>query len=159
MKELIVSDSTALIVLTKTNLMALLLESYKEIIIPKAVQMEVGIALDKKIKVVKPTDTKKIAKLSKLLDRGESESIALAIELNAPLLIDERKGRKIALAEGLKIIGVLGLIIHAFYDAKITHQEALEFAKKLEKAGFYIAPALQKQFETLLDQYKNLWKQ
>lgn len=48
------------------------------------------------------------------LDKGESEAIALDIELKANrLIIDERLGRKIATQSGLSIIGVLGILIAA----------------------------------------------
>ena len=48
------------------------------------------------------------------LDPGESEAIALVLELNANrLLIDERLGRNIATQYGLKIRGILGLLVNA----------------------------------------------
>ena len=48
------------------------------------------------------------------LDLGEAESIVLALEVKADyLLIDEKKGRSIAREQGLKIIGLLGILILA----------------------------------------------
>ena len=45
---------------------------------------------------------------------GEAESLALAIEIGAELLlIDERAGRQIAQRAGLKITGILGILINA----------------------------------------------
>lgn len=45
------------------------------------------------------------------LDRGEAAVIQLALERSIPLVcIDEWKGRRAALAVGLKAVGVLGLL-------------------------------------------------
>jgi predicted nucleic acid-binding protein len=48
------------------------------------------------------------------LDLGESEAIALADSLpNTLLLMDERKGRQIALSMGIRITGTLGILLQA----------------------------------------------
>ncbi|MEA1049407.1 DUF3368 domain-containing protein [Lamprobacter modestohalophilus] len=48
------------------------------------------------------------------LDLGEAEAIALAMEINAQvLIIDEYAGRQTAKALGLNIVGLVGLLIEA----------------------------------------------
>lgn len=48
------------------------------------------------------------------LDAGEAAAIRLAIHLHANLLlIDERKGRRVAQTKGLKVAGVLGVLAEA----------------------------------------------
>jgi predicted nucleic acid-binding protein len=50
--------------------------------------------------------------LQRDLDRGESESIALAVELGADLiLLDEQDGRRLAQRHGLKPMGVVGVLL------------------------------------------------
>lgn len=52
--------------------------------------------------------------LSAGLDRGESEALALALQLKAErVLIDERDGRLAARQLGLPVIGVLGILVQA----------------------------------------------
>ncbi len=48
-----------------------------------------------------------------LLDPGERSAIALALELHARLLIDELRGRRLAGALGIPMIGVCGLLLLA----------------------------------------------
>lgn len=56
----------------------------------------------------------KVSELEAQLDSGEAESIVLALEVKASyLLMDEKKGRAIAKKEGIKIIGLLGILILA----------------------------------------------
>lgn len=57
------------------------------------------------MKVTEPKDFNLVKALRLIVDEGEAEAIALAMELNLPLLIDNRKGRKVAEKLGLKFIG------------------------------------------------------
>ena len=52
-----------------------------------------------------------VAALRRDLDRGEAESIALALEPEADLvLMDEREGRHAAQRMGLQVVGVVGVL-------------------------------------------------
>ena len=72
------------------------------------------------------------------LDRGEAESIALALELKADLLLlDEKDGRHIAQQAGLTVVGVVGMLLEAKAKGYLTavrpYIEALR-----QQAGFYL---------------------
>ena len=76
------------------------------------------------------------------LDRGEAESIALALDLGADLiLLDEREGRHAAQRLGLQVIGVVGILLEAkvkgAVDALRPHLDALR-----QTAGFYLSEPL-----------------
>lgn len=75
------------------------------------------------------------------LDRGEAEAIALAVQLQANwTLLDEREGRRIAKRLGLRITGVLGVLLRAERDGELSSLP--EVINQLrEQASFRIAPA------------------
>ncbi|MEM1214229.1 MAG: DUF3368 domain-containing protein, partial [Bacteroidota bacterium] len=53
------------------------------------------------------------------------------------LIIDERKGRRIAADLGIKIVGLLGVIVKAKKEGKI--EAGLPIIKQLEENGFRIS--------------------
>jgi len=60
------------------------------------------------------TDTLAVELLLDQLAPGESEAIVLARELHADLLLmDERRGRRRAVQNGLTVAGTLGILIQA----------------------------------------------
>ena len=58
-------------------------------------------------------DREAVAHLPRVLHAGEREAIILADELNAQLLIDEQRGREIANARGLAVVGILRILAEA----------------------------------------------
>nr|AGS52677.1 hypothetical protein [uncultured bacterium contig00064] len=65
-------------------------------------------------KIVEVSDRQKVNIFNETLDKGESEAIALALEKAADyLLVDEKKGRKTATENRIKVIGSLGVLIMA----------------------------------------------
>ncbi len=141
---MIISDTGPLVVLFKTDLLFLLKEIYQEVLVPEAVKTELirkpeGIILFKNnpwIKFKKATDRESMRVLSLIVDLGEAESIALALELNSMILIDERKGRSYARNLNLEVRGTLGLFLEA--KKKDIVKSVTECVDKLKKAGYYL---------------------
>ena len=80
--------------------------------------------------------------LSSDLDHGEAESIALAKELNAALiLMDEKEGRRAAERLGLHVVGTVGVLLEAkvkrFLSSVRPHLDALR-----QTAGFYLSESV-----------------
>jgi uncharacterized protein len=76
------------------------------------------------------------------LDKGESEAIALGIELKADwTLLDEREGRKVAKSLGLKVTGILGVLLRAKQSGELESLQPV-IDELISKAGFRIAPEL-----------------
>jgi predicted nucleic acid-binding protein len=77
----------------------------------------------------------------RLLDQGEAEAIQLAIDLKADyLLIDERRGRQIATARGLTVIGTLGILIESHRQGRL--QNPSDILVELRAARFRVSPRL-----------------
>ncbi|HUY00001.1 MAG TPA: DUF3368 domain-containing protein [Candidatus Deferrimicrobium sp.] len=74
--------------------------------------------------------------LINLLDEGEAETITLANEMKAPILLDEKKGRKIAKSLNLKIQGTLGILIKAKKSGLINSIK--DYILKFITAGYYL---------------------
>ena len=131
---IIVSDTSPLSNLALIDHLFLLKEIYQTVIIPKAVAEELenaqtdepriaAVLLLDWVTVKNAQNVALIAELrnERLLDRGESEAIALALELNAEeLLIDERLGRREAARLGISMTGILGILLIAKRRGLIT---------------------------------------
>jgi predicted nucleic acid-binding protein len=120
---IIVCDSSPIIALALCGQLELLDKLFIDVLIPQEVYNEstkegkmptpaikewaVG-------KVVEVIDHEQVNHFNKILDKGESEAIVLALEKTADyLLVDEKKGRKTAVENGIKVIGSLGVLIMA----------------------------------------------
>lgn len=83
-----------------------------------------------------------VTALQRDLDRGEAETIALALELEAGLvLLDEWEGRRAAKRHGLHVIGVVGLLLEARACGAVkTLRPHLDTLR--QTAGFYLSDSL-----------------
>jgi len=121
----VVSNTSPITNLAAVNKLNLLQQLYGNIIIPEAVFQELTginnpVPGGNEVQTFEWIQTRQVINRDQVtalrleLDEGECEAIVLAMELNANrLLIDERRGRTIAVNLGLKITGVLGILIVA----------------------------------------------
>jgi hypothetical protein len=145
---MIISDTSSISNLFQIGKIELLKNLYGSITIAPAVQRELYALEEQKeidnikwIKVVAPKNQKKVSELLEELDLGESESIVLAIERNAKyLIIDEYRGRLIAEQYGVKIVGVLGILIQAKQKGLIS--SVSDEIMKLRAIGFRLNQGL-----------------
>jgi predicted nucleic acid-binding protein len=80
--------------------------------------------------------------LQRDLDQGEAESIVLALELNATLLLlDEKEGRHIAERLGLRVLGVVGVLLEAKTKGAINHIRPYLDALR-QTAGFLLSDSV-----------------
>jgi predicted nucleic acid-binding protein len=77
------------------------------------------------------------------LHQGEAEAIALALEMKADrLLIDEKDGRALARQVGLRLTGVLGVLLRAKKTGRIKAIRP-ELEALRTTARFFVAPDLE----------------
>src|SRR5688572_29836114 len=114
---IVVSDTTAITSLLQIGQCDLLAKLYREVLMPQAVSNELLVAhpiLPAFLRVGTVRRQADVQRLQTDIDVGEAEAIILAKETAADLLlIDENEGRRVALREGLKIIGLLGVLVQA----------------------------------------------
>lgn len=149
----IVSDTSAITNLAAVGHLNLLQQLYGNIIIPQAVYDEmVGLGYTVpgtiEVQTLPWIQTRQVinrtlvTELQTELDEGESEAIALAIELVADrLLIDDYAGRIAASRLGLNLTGILGVLLVA------KHRELIPDVKSvmddlITQAGFRISNQL-----------------
>ncbi len=134
MREILISDTSALIILQKIEQLKLLNLLFDEVFVTTIVKEEFGLDLPNWIKVENPKEKLNTKLLEINLDLGEASSISLALEKENPiLLIDEKKGRRIAQKLGFKIIGTISILILGKRKGEITEiKPILEQMKELE---------------------------
>jgi len=156
----IVSDTSIITNLIQVNHLPLLNHLFGEIVIPAQVfeelakvpgQLEI-IENTEWIEVKAITNEKQLEELTVVLDLGEAEAIVLALELKADaLLIDEKKGRKIAKKYGIVITGLLGILINAKEEKLISKIKPI-LDKLIFEVGFRINPKLYQQILKRVDE-------
>ena len=89
------------------------------------------------IEVVNPANRPLINLLQRDLHEGESETIALAVELNADVVfLDESEARRTARVYGLNITGVIGILIRAKREGRIPSlREELDKLRNMPVSG------------------------
>lgn len=153
---IIVSDTSPVSNLILIERLDILHKLFDEIIIPPAVDAEIR-ALEQFgkdlseyetaewIKISAPANLQKVKTLQTNLDEGESQAIALALEINCDLLLmDERIGTNIARQEGLQTVGLVGVLIKA-KEEKIIETVGAILVDLKDKAGFWLTAKLEQK--------------
>ena len=157
---IVVSDSSPLIALADVKQLRLLRDLFTTILIPEAVYKEIvlhgtGRAGAEVVQSASWIEQRSVANaaladvLKLELDEGEAEAIVLALESGANLvLLDERHGRQRATRLGLRVTGVMGVLMEAKRQHLLTTVRPVMDALRNE-AGFWISDTL---YRHVLDQ-------
>jgi predicted nucleic acid-binding protein len=146
---IVVSDTSPMRALAHLSLLTLLQELFVEVLVPPAVDHElknppaslprVDVRDLDFVKIETPRDRKRVEDLLKVLDPGESEALALALEVGVSAIhIDETAGRAMAKKLGLLPIGVLGILVGAKQRGLLMEVRPLLYRLQGE-LGFFIS--------------------
>ena len=152
---ILVADCSALIALSACQQLALLEKLFETVVVPEAVYYEATVSYKKEAQQLKVYLQNKVHKvdmnnyvfLDGFSDIGETEAMLLYKQLSADkLLIDDKRGRKIAKLNNIRIIGSLGILLIAKEKGLID--EIYPLLQCIEKAGIHLSVEL---VETVLD--------
>jgi predicted nucleic acid-binding protein len=119
---ILVADASALIALSACNSLALLDALFGEVVVPEAVYREVAVAgKPESVRLesyllgkVRSVNMQNFVYLDAFADAGETAAMLLYKEIAADyLLVDDKRGRKVAQINQIKTIGSLGVLLQA----------------------------------------------
>lgn len=153
---IVVSDTSPILNLAAADKVHLLQDLYGEIVIPPAVARELernGFpATPLRTRVVAARDKDQVEALREQLDPGEAEAIVLAGELMADLLlVDEKRGRRVAESRGLEVTGLLGVLAEAKARGLVAQCKPV-LDEMIRVAGFWIGDDLRTHYLRSLDE-------
>ena len=138
MHKIVISDTSCLILLHKIGELDLLQKVYGSVLTTPEVVQEFFDELPVWVKIEKVKDKKYQEFLQTQVDWGEASAIALAKELESPLLLlDDLKARKLASKLNLRFTGTLGVIHKAKQIGAIGKIKPL--LEKLLATDFWIS--------------------
>ena len=132
-----VSDTTAVTTLLKVGRVDLLVGLFGSVLIPGSVHRELWRyhgTVPACCELREVADSPRLRRLLAQADAGEAEAICLALDTSADvLLIDDKKGRRLAEAAGLRCLGLPALLLAAKEQGRIA--SVAEFLDVLEQRG------------------------
>jgi predicted nucleic acid-binding protein len=130
----VVSDTTAITTLLKAGQVELLHELFENVFVPQAVWDELKAfhsSLPDFVELRTVSNSGQRLPGTEFLGRGEAESLLLAKELNARLLVtDDRKARAAAKKLNIVCVGLVGIVIQAKRTEKIL--QSVNYLKSLK---------------------------
>lgn len=152
----VVSDCSPITNLITVGKLDLLQSLYREVYITPAVQRELSVShpdffgdrMDSVLPWIKLAEVEEIAiveAFEQTLDRGEAETLSYAIGTSVDLVImDERKGRQVALDHDVKVIGLLGVLLESKRRGYLDRVQPV-MNDLIHLAEFWVAPDLYDQ--------------
>jgi predicted nucleic acid-binding protein len=144
MQNIIIADTSCLIILHKIGHLNLLKDVFKTIYVTDIIAKEFGAELPEWIIIANPTNLDFQIILNASVDLGEASAIALAFEQkDALIILDDLKGRKLASSLNLLFTGTFGFIMIAKSAGKLASVKTI--IDKIKLTNFHITPELEEK--------------
>lgn len=146
---ILIADSSALVALSICNSLSLLDQLFNEVLVPKAVydecirpdKAEADALHEYLANKVCHVDMQHFVYLDAYADAGESEAMVLYKQKSADkLLIDDKRGRKVAKINNIDIIGSLGVLLSAKQNGLI--REVKPRVQQIASSRIYLEQSL-----------------
>ncbi len=154
---IVISDASPILNLSAVGKLDILPQLFTSVIIPQSVFEEIAISGKGKpgaaelagappwAEVLPCHNNDLLKELTKKLDRGEAEAIALAVETKADLLlIDEKRGRAMARLYQIRVTGLLGVLLQAKRRGILSEIKSTLDDMRM-KANFRVSEKMYKQ--------------
>jgi len=109
------------------------------ILAPPAVVSEFG-SHPEWLTVLSPANSGTVAALKLVVDAGEAEAIALALERGCRIILDDRKARTVAQRLGVPVTGTVGILLKAKQSGVVP--SLLPLLDALDAHHFHVSRAL-----------------
>jgi predicted nucleic acid-binding protein len=151
-RPVVVSDSGPLIALAGCGQLGLLNAVFEVIHIPQVVLDETTADRSRRgaadivafvhahAQVHPSRDDATYISMAAYLDSGEAQALSLANALGCGVLMDERRGRQAAARQGMRLFGVLGVLLQAKRIGEIEHLAPV--LKLIQSNGYRVSKAL-----------------
>jgi hypothetical protein len=152
---LVVSDTSPIRALEFLGILPVLGKMYGSVVVPPTVQSELEsprprfAPIDLRrfdfIEVRAPRDVNQVKFFLQSLDLGESEALALAMEIGAEaVLVDESAGRQAATQHGIPWLGTIGILLQAKSDGRLEQIRPL-VDRLINELGFFVSDELRQR--------------
>ncbi len=144
-KEKAVTNTSSLIFLAKIDAFYLAKNIFSQIFVPKEVVDEISRKKTSEIFIIEKEFSSFLKKAEGSikempLDEGEKAAISYCLEKKINILIsDDLRARKYARAFGIKVIGVLGIMLVNLKMKAITKNEFLSILQRLIDNNYYMS--------------------
>ncbi len=139
----IISNTSCLIVLDNIDALTILQNLYKTIYLTEEVAQEFGKPLESWMTVMTVIDKNYLRILNASVDLGEASTIALALQMQEDniMILDDLKARKLATHLHLKFTGLFGILLKAKQQNIIS--SVADIFIQLKKGNFRFSEKLE----------------